>query len=146
MKSEMNIVSFKKIKSTLSVGCLLLALTLPGHAAPLTAGDPIPLPGAQDSYDFIRLDANANRLLLGHEGNKTFDVFDLATRKLLKVIPTSTSQDAAVDVKGGNYYVSGNDPGRMVIVDSTTLEIAGEVPVPSDTDLIAFNPVTGPGL
>jgi DNA-binding beta-propeller fold protein YncE len=143
MKSKINVVSFKNIKSTLSAGCLLLALTLSSQAAPLVAGDPIPLPGTQDGYDFIRLDANANRLLLGHEGNKTFDVFDLGTHKLLKVIPTSTSQDAVVDVKGGKYYVSGNDPGRMVIVDSTKLEIAGEVSVPSDTDLIAFNPVTG---
>jgi DNA-binding beta-propeller fold protein YncE len=39
--------------------------------------------------------------------------------------------------------VSGNDPGRMVIVDANKLEIAGEVPVPTNTDLIAFNPNTG---
>jgi hypothetical protein len=66
--------------------------------------------------------------LLGHEGNKSFDIFDLDTRKLLKVVPTSTSQDATTDAKRRCYYVSGNDPARMVIVDSTKLEISDEVP------------------
>ena len=112
-------------------------------SAPLKAGDPILLPGTQEKYDFIRMDTAGNRLLMGHEGNKSFDVFDIATRKLLKVIPANTSQDAAVDVKRGSYYVSGNDPGHMVIVDSTKLEVTGDVPVPSDTDLIAFNPTNG---
>jgi len=121
----------------------LLALAVNSHAAPLTPGDPIPLPDTKDSYDFIRVDTAGNRLLLGHEGNKTFDVFDLDSKKLLKAIPTSTSQDATTDVKRGNYYVSGNDPGRMVIVNSAKLEITGDVPVPSDTDLIAFNPESG---
>lgn len=125
------------------IGCLLMALTLGAPAAPLTPGEPILLPGTHDGFDFIRLDAGANRLLLGHEGNKSFDVFDIGTKKLLKVVPTSTSQDATVDAKRGSYYVSGNDPGRMVIIDSTKLEITGEVPVPSDTDLISFNPQTG---
>ena len=110
---------------------------------PLTAGEPIPLPGTQGGYDFIRIDTAANRLLLGHEGNKSFDVFDIGAKKLLKVVSTNTSQDATTDVKRGFYYVSGNDPGRMVIVDSTKLEVTGEVPVPANTDLIAFNPVTG---
>jgi DNA-binding beta-propeller fold protein YncE len=122
---------------------MLLALTIPSFAAPLTPGEPIPLPGTQGKFDFIRVDTNANRLLLGHEENKSFDVFDLGSKKLLKAVSTGTSQDAAVDVKRGRYYVSGNDPGRMVIVDSTKLEVVGEVPMPSDTDLIAYNPVTG---
>jgi hypothetical protein len=139
----MNVIGLKKIQSGISLGCLLLALALRGHAAPLTAGEPVLLPGTQEGYDFIRVDTGANRLLLGHAGNKSFDVFDLATRKLLKVVPTSTSQDATTDAKRGCYYVSGNDPARLVIVDSTRLEISGEVPVPANTDLIAFNPLTG---
>ena len=134
---------FNKIESALAIGCLTLALVSQASAGPLTPGEPIPLPGTHDGFDFIRFDANANRLLLGHEGNKSFDVFDVATKKLLKVVPTSTSQDATVDTKRGCYYVSGNDPSRMVIVDSSKLEITGEVPTPANTDLIAFNPQTG---
>jgi len=110
---------------------------------PLVAGEPIPLPGTSGGFDFIRFDGAENRLLLGHEGNKTFDVVDLNSRKLLKAVPTGTSQDGAVDLKRGNYYVSGNDPGRMVIVDAKTLAVTGEVPLPAASDIIGFDPDTG---
>jgi DNA-binding beta-propeller fold protein YncE len=127
----------------LTAASLLLALTAPLPALPLTPGQPILLPGTQGKYDFIRVDPAGHRLLLGHEGNKSFDVFDLSTQTLLKVVPTSTSQDATVDVKHGCYYVSGNDPGHLAIVDSAKLEVTGNVAVPADTDLIAYNPNTG---
>ena len=120
-----------------------LALACGVHGAPLTAGDPVPLPGTKGGCDFIRVDTNAGRLLLGHEHNKSFDVFDLSSKTLLKIVPTSTSQDAAVDVKRGNYYVSGNDPARMVIVNTKDLSITGEVPLPSDADLIGFDESSG---
>jgi DNA-binding beta-propeller fold protein YncE len=125
------------------MSCLLLALAFSTKAAPLKPGTPILLPGTQGKFDFIRLDADKNRLLMGHEGNKSFDIFDLTTGKLLKVCPTGTSQDAAVDANRGCYYVSGNDPGRMLIVDAGTLEITGTVPAPANTDLIGFDPLTG---
>jgi len=139
--SKLSTIWIRKVE--VCAACLLLAGTIQAQVPPLTAGEPILLPDTKDGYDFIRMDAAKSRLLLGHEGNKTFDVFDIGARKLLKVIPTSTSQDATVDEKRGFYYVSGNDPARMVIVDSTRLEIAGAVPVPKNTDLIAFNPMTG---
>jgi DNA-binding beta-propeller fold protein YncE len=141
--SIMSKITLRNIRNGAGATCLFILLTLTVRSAPLTAGDPILLAGTQDGFDFIRVDTNADRLLLGHEGNKTFDVFDIASRKLLKAIPTSTSQDAAVDAKRHRYYVSGNDPGRMVIVDSDKLEIVGEVPLPANTDLIAYDPVTG---
>lgn len=123
-------------------GSLLFTFSLSAQTVPLTAGDPIPLPGTTGGFDFIQFDSAGNRLLLGHEGNKSFDVFDLGTKQL-KVVPTSTSQDAAVDVKRGSYYVSGNDPGHLAIVDSKTLTVSGEVPLDSDTDLIGYDPQTG---
>lgn len=131
-----------KMKFAPCFASALFALSLNAQTAPLTAGDPIPVDGT-GGYDFIQIDTAGNRLLLGHEGNKSFDVFDLNTRKLLKVVPTSTSQDGATDVKNGLYYVSGNDPGRLVMVDSKTLAVTGEVPLSSDTDLIGYDPQTG---
>src|SRR5579862_278200 len=130
--SKIRVLCFRPTPFVITLSCLLLACALGAPAAPLTPGDPILLPGTHDGFDFIRLDAAANRLLMGHEGNKSFDVFDLNTRKLLKVVPTSTAQDAATDAKRGCYYVSGDDPARMVIVDSTKLEVSGEVPVPAN--------------
>src|SRR5580698_5076754 len=106
-----------KMKISFGLATLLFALSLKAQPAPLTAGDPIPLLGSSGGYDFIQVDPFHNRLLLGHEGNHSFDVFDLNTRQL-KVVATGTSQDAAIDTKHRSYYVSGNDPGRMVIVDS----------------------------
>lgn len=125
-----------------SLSFLFLALSLYGQTAPLTPGEPIPLPASTGKYDFIQFDAVGDRLLLGHEENKSFDVFDLGSRQL-KVVPTGTSQDAATDVKNGLYYVSGNDPGRMVIVNAKTLTVAGEVPLSAATDLIGYDPQTG---
>ena len=126
-----------------SLSCVMLSIAANAYSAPLTAGEPIALTGTKGGFDFIRMDTAADRLLLGHTGNKSFDVFDIAGKKLLKVVPTSTAQDATADAKHHRYYVSGNDPGRMVIVDSTTLEITGDVPTPEATDLIAYNPTTG---
>ena len=132
-----------KTKFISGVASLLFTLSLGAQTAPLTAGDPIPLPGSTGGYDFIQCDTAGNRLLLGHEGNHSFDVFDLGSHQLLKVVPTGTSQDAATDVKNSLYYVSGNDPGRLVIVNSKDLTVAGAVPMDSDTDLIGYDPQTG---
>lgn len=132
------------MKTTLVFGLAgLFAFSVNAQTVPLTAGERIPLPGTSGGFDFIRFDGAENRLLLGHEGNKTFDVFDLNSKKLLKAVPTGTSQDGAVDLKRGNYYVSGNDPGRMVIVDAKTLAVTGEVPLPAASDMIGFDLDTG---
>ncbi len=120
-----------------------VVVSISAQADPLTAGTPIPLPGVTGGFDFIQVDPAGNRLLMGHEGNHSFDVFDLGSRQLVKAVATGTSQDAATDVKGHCYYVSGNDPGRLVIVDSDSLAVKGDVPLPSDTDLIGFDPQTG---
>lgn len=135
-----------KTKLVLSLACIVafsLNAQTNSSTAPLTAGEKIPLPGVSGGFDFIRFDTPENRLLLGHEANKTFDVVDLNSKKLLKAVPTGTSQDGAVDLKRGNYYVSGNDPGRMVIVNAKTLEITGDVPLPAASDIIGFDPDSG---
>lgn len=93
----------------------------------------------------MRVDASAQRLLLAQEeGNVAFIVFDLRTRKLIKRVPTSTSQDSAIDLKNDRYYVSGNEPHRrLLIVSRRTLDVLGEVPLPANADLIGYDPITG---
>jgi DNA-binding beta-propeller fold protein YncE len=112
-------------------------------AAPLTPGEPILLPGTKGRFDFIRIDPSTERLLLGHGGNNSFDVFDAPGGKLLKSFAGCDASDAAADPKRGNYYASCANPARVVIVDSAKLEITGEVPLPADPDLITCDPVTG---
>jgi len=129
-----------------SVACCFLAFVLSAQAAPpLTAGKPILLPGTHGGFDFLRVDAPAHRLLLAQEkGNVAFVVFDLETRKIVKRVPTNTSQDSAIDLKHDRYYVSGNEPlRRLVIVSRKNLRVLGTVPLPANTDLIAYDPVTG---
>ncbi len=141
----MNLIANNWKRWTLNAAavCSFMLFTGLAQAAPLAAGNPILLPGTHGGFDFIRLDSANDRLLLGHEGNKSLDVFDLKSRKLLKSVPTGTAQDAAADAEHGYYYVSGNDPSRTVIVNSKSLTVTGGVPLPAATDLIAYDPVTG---
>lgn len=120
----------------------LAALPGAAFAASLTPGTPIAIPHTHGKFDFIRTDTYAHRLLLGHEGNGSFDLFDLDARSVLAVVPTGTAQDAAVDVGRHRYYVSGNNPGRTVIVDARSFAILGQVALPADTDLIAYDAAT----
>jgi DNA-binding beta-propeller fold protein YncE len=135
---------WKALLTKASVACCISAFAFSAQAAePLTPGTPIVLPGTQGGFDFIRIDTAGNRLLLAHEKNKTFDVFDLKSKKLVKSVPTGTCQDAAVDLKHDRYYVSGNDPSRFVSVNRKTLAVVAQLPMSADSDLVAYNPNTG---
>lgn len=120
----------------------LSALSGSAFAAPLTPGTPVAIPHTHGKFDFIRTDTYAHRLLLGHEGNGSFDIFDLDARTAIAEVPTGTAQDAAVDARRGFYFVSGNNPGRTVIVDARSFAIVAEVSLPADTDLIGYDAAT----
>ncbi|MGH9680322.1 MAG: YncE family protein [Candidatus Acidiferrales bacterium] len=125
-------------------GCLAFCALAVNAAPPLKAGAPILLPGTNGGFDFIHVDASANRLLLDQEkGNQAFDVFDLSSRMLVKRVPTGTTQDVSVDLKRDLYYVSGNDPGRLLIISRKTLDIVGTMPLPTPTNLNAYDPASG---
>jgi len=122
---------------------ILAPLTVNLQAAPLTEGAAIPLTGTKGRFDFIRFDEHAGRLLLGHTGNKSFDVFDVASGKLLKSFLGYAAADGASDPSLGYYYASCSDPARMLIVDSKTLSEVGAVSLPANSDLMNRNPVSG---
>lgn len=134
---------WKRNQSAVRVAGLFLTLALHAFGAPLTAGDPILLENTKGNFDFIRIDTARHRLLLAHTGNKSLDVFDLDSKKLLRSVPTGAAQDAATDIKRGWYYASVSAPPRMAIVDAEKLEMIGEVPLPAAADLMAFNPENG---
>src|SRR5260221_5318383 len=132
-----------KLRCSAGLGCLALAAALSAHGAPLTPGEPIVLEKTTGKFDFIRIDAAKRRLLLAHRGNKSFEVFDLDSRRVLKSLATGAAQDSAVDAQNGRYFVSVSAPPKMVIVDSAKLEITGDVPLPAAADLMTFNPRNG---
>ena len=121
---------------------LLLSVSLP--AADLLTGEtPIAVPNTHGRFDFIEMDQAAGRLLAGHAENKTLDVFDAHTGQLLKSVPTGAAMDAALDAKGGKYYVSVSEEQKIVAVDSSTLEITGETSLPGPADILAFDTKNG---
>jgi hypothetical protein len=134
---------WKQAQGGAVLGSVLLALALQAGGASLKPAEPVLLEGTQGRFDFIRMDAARHRLLLAHTGNRTLDVFDVESRKLLKAVPTGAAQDAAVDVKRNRYYASVSAPPRLAIVDAGKLEMIGEVSLPAAADLMTFNPSNG---
>lgn len=109
-------------------------------AAGLTPSTPVELTGTQGKFDFIKIDEAHDRLLACHSGNGSLDVIDVTTSKLIKSVPTGAAQGVALDTKGGRYFVSVSKPPKMVIVDSSKLEVIGEVPLSGPADLVAYHP------
>lgn len=133
----------QKMSLKAALAGLVLALGLSAQAALLTPGTPVVLENTKGNFDFIRIDTSKHRLLLAHTGNKTLDVVDLDSLKLLKSVPTGAAQDAATDVKKNRYYVAVSNPPKLAIVDADKLEVVGEVPVSAAADLVSFNPANG---
>jgi hypothetical protein len=135
-----------RLKRSSSCG-ILFALCLTwfsqAQAALLRPGAPILLEKTSGKFDFIRIDTAKRRLLLAHTGNKSLDVFDLESRRLIKSVPTGAAQDVAIDSKESRYFVAVSAPPQLVTVDAVKLERTGDVPLPAAADLATFNESNG---
>jgi DNA-binding beta-propeller fold protein YncE len=133
-----------KSKALLSLffSSLLSMSRLVSAADSLTPGNPVELSRTQGKFDFIKIDTANSRLLACHTGNASLDVIDVTRSNFIKSIPTGNAQGVAVDAKNNRYFVSVSKPAKMVIVDSTKLEVIGEVPLPGPADLIAYHSET----
>ena len=133
-----------KPKAILSLVCsfLLIIPRFVSAADSLTPGHPVELIGTQGKFDFIKIDSANNRLLACHTGNASLDVIDVTRSNLIKSIPIGNAQGVAIDSKNNRYFVSVSKPPKMVIVDSTKLEVIGEVILPGPADLIAYHSET----
>lgn len=141
MPNTKNLSSIRLICGLVFVASILT--TCESRAAILTAGEPILLDKTTGKFDFIRVDTAKGRLLLAHTGNKTLDVFELESRRLVKSVSTGAAQDVAIEAKNGRYFVAVSAPPRMAIVDAIKLEMTGEVPLPAAADLATFNASNG---
>jgi len=133
-----------KPKALLSLVCssLFIIPRLISAADSLTPGNPVELTGTQGKFDFIKIDSANDRLLACHTGNGSLDVIDVITSKLIKSIPTGNAQGVAIDSRNNRYFVSVSKPPKMVVVDSTKLDVIGEVALPGPADLVAYHPET----
>src|SRR5690242_567890 len=78
----------------------------PSFGAVLIPADAIRLEKTQGRFDFLRIDPARHRLLLAHTGNKSLDIIDLDSERLLKSVSTGAAQDSAIDLKNHRYFVS----------------------------------------
>jgi DNA-binding beta-propeller fold protein YncE len=133
-----------KPKAILSLlwSSLLIIPRLVSAADSLTPGIPVEVTGTQGKFDFIKIDSANNRLLACHTGNGSLDVIDVTTSKLIKSIPTGNAQGVAIDSENSRYFVSVSKPTKMVILNSTKLDVIGEVALPGPADLVAYHPET----
>jgi hypothetical protein len=116
----------------------------PGQAADvLIPGEAVTLTGTHGKFDFLSIDAGKRRLLAAHPGNASLDIIDLDQHALVKSISTGVAQSAAIDEKGGRYYVAVSKPPQLITVDATKLEEVGKVPLAGPADLSAFNTQSG---
>ena len=130
-----------KPKAILSLVCssLLIITRLVSATDFLTPENPVEVAGTQGKFDFIKIDSANNRLLACHTGNGSLDVIDVTTSKLIKSIPTGNAQGVAIDAENNRYFVSVSKPTKMVIINSTKLDVIGEVILPGPADLVAYH-------
>ena len=81
------------------------------------------LNGKGAGWDYVSLDVTANRLFIGHR-SEGLQVFDLATRKLVKVIGTtaSDSSNGATLIPEFDLGISYNENGTVTPFRLSTLE------------------------
>jgi len=116
---------------------------VPADQAILTKGEAILVRGVKGGTDFIEFDQERGRLLAGHPGNGTLDIYDTKSKSFLPSIPTGAANDVAVDSKGGRYIVSVSKQQKVVSVDAEKLTITGSIPLPGKADVLTFNSKNG---
>jgi DNA-binding beta-propeller fold protein YncE len=104
---------------------------------------PIAIDGKNGAFDFMAFDSENSRILAAHRGAGTLMVFDSKTGKILSSVPTGAAQGVAVDSKGARYFVGDKAEKKVVMVDSKSLAVTGEVEVTGPVDAITFDSKRG---
>ena len=101
------------------------------------------LKGTGAGWDYVSLDAKANRLFIGHR-NEGLQVFDLATRKLVKVIGTtaSDSSNGATIIPEFDLGVSYNENGTLTPFKLSTLEAKPSIKLADELDSAHYDPAS----
>ena len=121
---------------------LFLGIALQARAAEtniLTKAEPILVPGVHGGSDFIEFDQERGRLLAGHPGNGTLDIFDTKSGSFIASIATGAANDVAIDAKSARYVVSVSTQKQVVCVDAATLAIKDTIPLDGPADVLTFN-------
>lgn len=122
-----------------------IALLLAGGRADvlLTAQKPIPIPGGAGGFDWMRVDANSDRVFATHKGTKTVAIVDLKADTALPSVTVGTAQGVAIDRRDNKIFLGDDEEHKIVILDYTTLAKTGEIPVSGPVDDILYCPKNG---
>ncbi len=119
-------------------GVLFLTAAAAFAQAPLTASQPITVPGGPGGFDWMLVDQARHRLYAAHGGTKTLAVLDLKTQKLQQIAVGEVS-GAAVDASDSKVFVACGD-NKVVVLDNDTLRKTAEIAVPGPVDDIKLDP------
>jgi outer membrane protein assembly factor BamB len=101
------------------------------------------LDGSGSAWDYVNFDAASNRLYIGHR-KEGLQVFDVATRKLLKTIagtPTASSNGATL-MPEFDLGISNNENGSVTPFRLSTLEAADAIKLGDELDTSHYDPAT----
>jgi DNA-binding beta-propeller fold protein YncE len=137
-------MKFAPCKMTLIAAAWLGLAVLPARAdSPLTAHRPIVISGGPGGFDWMLVDADANRVFATHKGTKTVAIVDLNTDKPLSSPIVGTAQGVAVDRKDNKIFLGDDEEHKIIILDYQTLKKTGEVAVTGPVDDVLYCPKNG---
>jgi DNA-binding beta-propeller fold protein YncE len=136
------------ICSKLSLSAALLASVL-GFSQPAHAfdgwhlEDATPIAGKGSGWDYLSLDAGRNHLFIGHRA-QGLQVFDTATRKLIKVIGTTAadSSNGATLMPEFDLGISYNENGSITPFKLSTLEAQPSIKLGDELDATHYDSAT----
>jgi DNA-binding beta-propeller fold protein YncE len=131
-------------KFALFASALLGLAALPALAdAPLKAQKPIVIPGGPGGFDWMLVDANADRVFATHKGTKSVAIVDLKTDTVITPVTVGTAQGVAVDRRDNKIFLGDDVEHKIVILDYTTLKKIGEIAVTGPVDDVLYCPKNG---
>ncbi|WP_309678981.1 hypothetical protein [Polaromonas sp.] len=101
------------------------------------------IPGKGAGWDYVSLDAARNHLFIGHRG-QGLQVYDIATRKLVKVIGTTAadSSNGATLMPEFDLGISYNENGTITPFKLSTLEAQASIKLGDELDSTHYDPAT----
>ena len=94
-------------------------------------------------WDYLTLDAATGRLYIGHH-EEGLQVFDLATKKVIKVIGDTAKQSSngATLMPEFDLGISNNENGTITPFKLSTMEARPSIKIADDIDFSHYDPVT----
>ena len=134
------------MRKTLLSGLCLAALAC---AAPALAFDgwhlesSVTIEGKGSAWDYLSLDAAANRLYIGHR-KEGLQVYDTAAKKLIKTVDktAAASSNGALVMGEFDLGISNNEDGTITPFKLSTLEAREPIKLGAELDTSHYDPAT----